>query len=178
MENLLKAIPNVVVLITGCNDAEHLCNLEAVLKRLDEADVKVKCDKCRFMLPQVEFLGRIVSADGIRPSTSKTDAIKDAPTPANTTELKAFLGMLNYYCNFLPNLSTVLEPLHKLLRKGVEWRCCTQCSQAFADAKRLLCSSKGTTILLNHWFSVVMPRLMALAVCSSNVMTVYYGLYS
>jgi len=147
MENLLKAIPNVVVfqddvMITGRNDAEHLCNLEAVLKRLVEAGVSVKRDKCRFMLPQVEFVGRIVSADGLRPSTSKTEAINDAPTPANMTELKAFLGMLNYYCNFLRNLSTVLEPFHKLLRIGVEWRWCTQCSKAFGEAKLLLCSSK------------------------------------
>ena len=119
MENLLEAIPNVVVfqddaLITGRNDAEHFCNIEAVLKRLVEADVEVKRDKCRFMLPEVEFLGRIASADGIRPSKSRIQAIGDVPTPANTTELKEFLGVLNYCCNFFPNLSAVLEPLHKL----------------------------------------------------------------
>ena len=93
---MLKSIPNVVVfkmdvLITSHTDAEHLCNLEAVLKHLVEVGVKVKSNKCRFVLPEVRFLSRIVSVGGIRPSKSKTEAISDIPTPANTMELKALL---------------------------------------------------------------------------------------
>lgn len=83
--------------------------------------LRLKREKCVFMTPEVEFLGSRVTAGGILPSKSITEAIRNAPKPKNASELRAFLGMLNYYGNFLSNLSTVLKPLHALLRKGGVW---------------------------------------------------------
>lgn len=73
------------------------------------------------MAKQVEYLGHVIDKDGLRPTQQKVKAIQDAPTPTNITELRAFLGMLNYYAKFLPNLSTELFPLYSLLHKGTQW---------------------------------------------------------
>ena len=72
------------------------------------------------MLPEVEYLGYIISADGLKPSQSKVKAMEEAPIPTNVSELKSFLGLVNYYSKFLPNLATSLVPLYRLLSKNTK----------------------------------------------------------
>ena len=120
MEGVLKGIPGVSIylddiLITGKSEEQHLANLERVLKQLEVSDMRLKHDKCCFKMPEVTYLGHRIDKEGLHPTEAKTKAILQAPTPKNLTELRAFLGLLNYYGKFLPNLSTVLAPLHKLL---------------------------------------------------------------
>ena len=74
-------------------------------------------------------------------------AIRDAPTPTNVTELKSFLGLLNYYHKFLPDLATLLAPLHQLLRKDTKWMWTERQEEAFKKAKSLLHSDS----LLVHY---------------------------
>ena len=69
------------------------------------------------MLPSVEYLGHKISNKGIQPTEEKIRAIVEAPAPNNVSQLKAFVGMLNYYAKFLPNISSTLAPLFKLLQK-------------------------------------------------------------
>ena len=69
---------------------------------------------------------------------AKVKAIKDAPAPTNVTELKSFLGMVNFYGKFLPNLSSTLEPLHELLRKDSRWTWNSRQQKAYQGAKDLL----------------------------------------
>ena len=126
METLLQAIPGVVVylddiLITGRNKQEHLSNLGKVLTKLEEAALRLNKDKCRFMQSEVVYLGHVIDNTGIHPDKGRIQAIMEAPRPQNMTKLKAYLGLLSYYGIFLHNLSTVLAPLHRLLRKGVMW---------------------------------------------------------
>ena len=106
------------VLITGITEEEHLTNLEEVSKRLSDAGLRLKLSKCQFMKPSLDCLGHHIDKDGFHPVAAKVNAINDAPVPTNVTELKSFLGMINFYGKFLPNLSSTLESLHKLLRKG------------------------------------------------------------
>ena len=77
----------------------------------------------------------------------KIDAVLNAPTPKDVTELKAFLGMLNYYHRFFDRLSTILEPLHKLHRKGQSWEWDKAQQIAFEKAKQLLTSTQ----VLSHY---------------------------
>ena len=126
MENLLQGIPNVIVrmddiLISGKDDNHHMANLEAVLKKLSEAGLRLQKEKCFFMVPEVTYCGYVINGRGIKLVEAKVDAIQNAPVPENVTQLRAFLGMLNYYHRFLPDIATVLEPLHKLLRQGTKW---------------------------------------------------------
>ena len=70
-----------------------------------------------FLLPAVEYLGHKISGQGLQPTDEKIQAIKSAPAPQDVTQLKSFLGLLNYYSKFLPNLSNTLAPLYRLLQK-------------------------------------------------------------
>ena len=93
------------------------------------------------MLPEVTYLGHRISAEGIQPTTDKVRAIQDAPIPKNTTELKSFLGLVNFYARFLPHLSTVLSPLNRLLKQGVVFRWGTDQNKAFQQVKAMLLSA-------------------------------------
>ena len=104
------------ILITGCTEAEHANNLKEVLSRLQAHGVRLKREKCRFFQNSVEYLGHRISADGVHTTKSKVAAIEDAPTPKNVQELHSFLGLLNYYAKFIPNLASLLRPLHVLLQ--------------------------------------------------------------
>ena len=152
MENLLRDLPQVSVylddiLVTGKNTSDHLDNLHLVLQRLESAGLTLKKSKCTFAVPSVEYLGHVIDAQGLHPSQSKIKAIRDAPSPTNITELKSFLGLLNYYHKFLPNLSTVLSPLHCLLRKDETWKWTQRQENSFVQAKGLLHSS---SLLVNY----------------------------
>ena len=70
----------------------------------------------------------------------KVKAVVEAPEPRDVSQLRAFLGLVNYYNRFLPNLSTLLAPLHQLLNKHAKWNWSFQCAQAFRDIKRLITS--------------------------------------
>ena len=99
------------------------------------------------MMTEVEYLGHKIPAKGLQPTTQKVRAITEAPRPTNVTQLKSFLGMLNYYGKFLPNLSTHLAPLYALLQKQSCWSWGSQQDKAFKKAKSMLTSS----CLLTHY---------------------------
>lgn len=104
--------------------------------------MKLKRDKCSFLLPAVEFLGHHISAKGIQPTTQKVDAIHSAPESKDVTQLKSFLGTVDYYGKFLPDLSTVLAPLYQLLQKNTKWFCGLRQTKVFESVKKLLTSDK------------------------------------
>lgn len=146
MEGLLKGIALVAVyldgiLVSGEDETDHLKNLDEVLRRLGEAGLQLKRSKCAFMQKEVEYLGHRVDAQGLHPVKKKVKAVMDAPTSTNVTELKAYLGLLNYYNKFLPNLATLSAPLHELLRHGVRWSWQKKQKEAFQKSKTLLNSA-------------------------------------
>ena len=106
MESILKDIPQVClylddILVIGEFKAAHRHNLGTVLDRLESAGIRLKRDKCAFMLPEMEYLGHRISTRGLEPLASKVRAIAEAPTPTYVSQLKSFLGLLNYYGRFL-----------------------------------------------------------------------------
>ena len=111
MEGLLQGIPSTGVLldnilITGPSTEEHLDNTEKVLKRLFKPGLRLKAGKWQFMKPVLECLGHRIDAEGFHPVGAKVKAIKEAPSPTNPTQLRSFLGMLNFYGKFMPDLAT------------------------------------------------------------------------
>ena len=78
----------------------------------------------------------------VHPLPDNVHAVENAPRPKNITELKAYMGLLTYYGRFLPNLSTVLSPLYRLLRKDVRWMWSAREKAAFKASKQLLTSAK------------------------------------
>ena len=93
------------------------------------------------MQPVLVCLGHRFDAEGFHPVEAKVKTIQEAPAPKNPTELKSFLGMLNFYGKFIPNLSSILEPLHSLLRKDVVRKWKVEQQEAFDKAKNQLQSS-------------------------------------
>ncbi len=152
METILPGISNVLVylddiLITGKSLSEHLSTLRTVLERTETAGIRLKKEKCSFLLPSVEFLGHYISAKGVQPNKKKVAAIREAPAPTDITQLRAFLGTVNYYGKFLPDVSTVLAPLYKLLQKNVSWTWGPEQAKAFTQVKELLTSER----VLGHY---------------------------
>lgn len=127
MDCLVGDITGVVcylddILITGLDSASHASSLRKVLERLRNAGLKVKAEKCELMLPSIVYLGHRLDAEGIHPTEEKVRALQEAPVPTNVAELRAFLGLINYYAKFVPNLSSTLSPLYKLTQKNQKWR--------------------------------------------------------
>lgn len=109
------------ILVSSADEESHLRTLEEVFTRLERHGFRLKLEKCEFLLVYIEYLGHIVSKDGIQLVPSKVEAIVNAPPPANVWQLRSFLGLTNYYGKFIPNLATILHPLNALLQanKGV-----------------------------------------------------------
>ena len=93
------------------------------------------------MQPEVEFLGFTIDSSGLHTSTKKVEAILQAPTE-NVTQLRSFLGLVNYYGRFLKNMSTQLQPLNNLLRKDIPWTWTKNCEKAFEQVKQKLSSAE------------------------------------
>ena len=98
-----------------------------------------------------------MDSKGIHATPSKVEAVVNAPAPQDLTQLRAFLGLLNYYSKFLSNLSEILHPLNNLLRKDQPWEWTAACNTAFVQAKRALASSP----VLVHYDSKLPIRLAA-----------------
>ncbi|KAK7095401.1 hypothetical protein V1264_006813 [Littorina saxatilis] len=145
MENLLRGIPKVYVriddiLVAGTTRDEHLQTLRTVMQRLKSAGAKLKKKKCVLLATEVVYLGLKIDQSGIQPVPEKVEAIQEMPRPTDVKQLQAYLGMVNYYSRFLPNLSTVLAPLYVLLKKGVAWAWSDQQEEAWVRSKNLLLS--------------------------------------
>ena len=109
------------ILITGKDDKEHFTHLEAVLEGFKEHGLTIKMSKCHFLQSSVEYLGKIITKEGIQPSQKKIEAILKVKEPTDGTQLKSFLGMVNHYSKFLKCLADLSAPLNNLLKKDVSW---------------------------------------------------------
>ena len=143
MDNLLQGLKHVCVyidniLIMGKTEDEHLRVLNEVLDQLERSGIQLWKDKCVFMAPEVVYLGHCINSEGLHPTSDKVQAITLAPRPSNIGELRAFIGLVNFYGKFMKNLSTLHAPLYKLLRKGVGWKWKTAQEEAFKGAEELL----------------------------------------
>ncbi len=128
------------ILVTGASEQEHLRNVDDVLMRFETAGMRRKKEKCVFLLLEVEYLVHKISAQGLQSTDEKVRAIANAPAPQNVSQLKSFLGLVNYYAKFLPNLLTVLAPLHQLLQKKSRLSWGKVQRKAFEEAKAQLTS--------------------------------------
>ena len=122
--------------------SEKLCyeRLLEVFQRLHNHNVHINLEKCEFLVQSVKYLGHTVSILGISPNPEKVKAITEAPVPVNVSQLQSYLGLLNYYGRFIPNLSEELRDLYKLLRKEEPFCWSGSCKKAFERSKKLILS--------------------------------------
>ena len=146
IEQVLPKLPKVVcymddILITGRTDKEHLQNLTSVFESIRQHGLRIKLSKCKFFQESVEYLGHIVSKDGIHTSKKKIKAITDVPAPTDVSKLRSFLGMVNHYGKFVKSLTELNAPLNKLLRKDEPWNWTEECQTSFLKIKDALTST-------------------------------------
>nr|VZI47766.1 unnamed protein product [Spirometra erinaceieuropaei] len=117
---VLRGLPFVYayiddLLVASRNAEEHKEHLALVFGRLDQFGVVINPSKCVLGVPSLDFLGHYVDAQGLRPLSSKVEAIRDFPPPTSKRQLQRFLGMVNFYRRFLPNCADLMLPLTNLL---------------------------------------------------------------
>ena len=119
---------------------EHLSALRLAFEAIRDSGFLLKPSKCSFMLPEIPFLGRLVSASGNRPDPVDVQAIIDFPRPSSLKELQRFLGSAQWLSPFVTNFQSVLAPLRPLLSKSARWNWSPDCEAAFRAVKALMAS--------------------------------------
>jgi transposase InsO family protein len=129
------------LLVFSRSEAEHLQHLRQVLQRLRDARLFLKPEKCQWMLPEVHFLGHVVSTEGIKVDPKKVSAVADWPAPRDLHQLRSFLGLTNYFRTFILGYASLVRPLTALTSKGVKYVWSNECAAAFEAVKKALCSA-------------------------------------
>jgi hypothetical protein len=119
---------------------EHLKHLALVLQKLRDHKLYMKATKCSFAQSQLEYLGHIISVDGVATDPAKTEDMLKWPTPTSVTELRGFLGLTGYYRKFVRNYGIMAKPLTQLLRKN-QFQWSDQAQQAFEALKQAMSST-------------------------------------
>ena len=144
MDRILYGLPVACYLddihIATKTKEEHDKLLEQTLERLAKAGVRLRQEKCEFYATELQYLGHRINSTGMHPTEEKVQAIKDAPIPENASQLRAILGLVNYYSKFIPQAADRLAPLYKLLEKNNTWKWSEECNDAFQECKSLLTS--------------------------------------
>lgn len=138
-ETLLIYLDDIIIFSSSVS--EGLRRFEEVLIRLRTANLKLKSKKCHLFQQEVNYLGHVVSAEGIGTDPDKITAVKSWMTPKCATEVRSFLGLCAYYRRFIKEFSRIAKPLHRLTEKGRAFLWDDNCQEAFEGLKQSLTSA-------------------------------------
>ncbi|XP_044731858.1 uncharacterized protein K02A2.6-like [Chrysoperla carnea] len=119
--------------------------VEKCLKRLQDFNIQLNYNKCKFFVREIKYLGHVISTKGLLKTKDKILAVQKAPIPTNVEELRFFLGLAMYYQRFIPNASTLFYPLNQLLRHDTKYQWSRECNDAFEKIKTELASERVLT---------------------------------
>ena len=128
------------IIIFGKDFDEHISRLKSVLERITLSGLKLRPDKCHLFKEEVTFLGHVVSKNGILPNPDNVTKLVNWGTPQNVTEVRAFLGLANYYRRFIRSHSEVARPLTQLTKKDHLFVWTSECEKSFPKVKQILIS--------------------------------------
>ena len=145
MENVLKGLQWKTclvylddVIIYSKTPEEHLERLREVFGRLREAGLKLKPTKCQFFQHNVNYLGHVISEDGVETDPDKIKTVTEWPIPISAKQVRSFLGLASYYRRFIQGFATIAAPLYRLTEKDAQFKWTDQCTEAFNRLKQLL----------------------------------------
>jgi len=107
-----------------------------VIKRLEENNLYVKPEKCRWKIREVEFLGVVIGLEGIKMEKEKVKRVLEWLTPKCVKDMQKFLGLANYYCQFIKGFASIARPLHDMVKKDKKWEWTEKQEKAFEELKR------------------------------------------
>ena len=128
------------LLVSGDDAAQHIRDVEAVLRMLQRVGLKAHPGKSLVAADRVEYLGHYVSHYGCTPLEAKVSAIRALPTPTSVEMLRSALGLMGYYRCYIPGFSVIAAPLTTLFKKGVVWTWGEEQQTAWATLKEQLCT--------------------------------------
>lgn len=123
------------VLIFSETLEDHLQHVRMVIERVMATGLKLKPVKCHFVRHEVEYLGHVVTPDGLKPNLHRVAAVREFATPRNVTETRQFLGLASYYRRFILRFAKIAQPLHQLTKKGAQFDWTAECQTAFDRLK-------------------------------------------
>ncbi|WVZ67898.1 hypothetical protein U9M48_016915, partial [Paspalum notatum var. saurae] len=129
------------ILIYSPSLEDHIIHLRLVFELLAQDSWKIKLSKCEFAQQQIQYLGHVVSAQGVSTDPSKVSAIASWPTPASVKELRSFLGLAGYYRKFVPHFGVIAQPLQALLKKHAVFVWTADHTASFQALQHALCSA-------------------------------------
>ena len=151
VDAVLRDVPGVIVycddILLFSNKVDHICILDTVLQKLRQAGLVINKNKSKFFQESVEFLGHHLSATAISPLQNRIQAIQEFATPKTARHVRRFIGTVNFFRKFVPNVSAVLQPLTALTSKSKPFVWSTEAQASFDAAKRSLAHATSLTYL-------------------------------
>ena len=132
------------LIIASSDETQHLNDVENVLSILSDNNLKISLDKCEFFKDDLIFLGYHITTDGVKPPAHKVDIIVNYPLPQSSTELRSFMGMINFFRPMIPSFATIAYGVSEMLRanpnsKQLEWN--DSAITSFKNLKQALADS-------------------------------------
>ena len=109
----------------------HIDNVDKVLQALHKAGLTIKPSKCEWGRNEIKFLGHIVTPEGLKTQPKVTKKVQEFGRPHDKHTVRSFLGLCNYYRNFIPNFALLAVPLNRLLKNKVPFVWSAECEEAF-----------------------------------------------
>ncbi len=142
--SLLLYLDDIIVLSSSVD--QHLARMEVALSRLHREGLKAKLSKCAFFKREVQYLGHVISSEGVSTDPGKIEAVSQWPCPTSVAELRSFLGFVSYYRRFVEGFARLAVPLHMLVAelatpkssrqpKGVAEAWSAECQSSFEELK-------------------------------------------
>jgi len=126
------------ILIYSKNEQEHQDHLRIVLQTLREQQLFAKFSKCEFYQSKIQYLGHVISKEGISLDPVKIKAITEWPVPRDVTDVRSFMGITGYYRSFIEGFSKIAYPITSLQKKGIKFVWSDKCQKSFQQLKTLL----------------------------------------
>lgn len=128
------------VLLSAETKEKLLLLLDELFARMNKYNIRINVEKCQFLKGSVQYLGHEIDGEGIHTLERRLTPILQMPVPQDVTQLRSYLGMINFYRDFLPHMAEVLKPLHRLLGNDTPFQWTDITNQAFLKSKELLLS--------------------------------------
>ena len=143
IDQVLAAVPQVEAYIDDAcvhtRDVEdHVTHLKLTLDAYKNANMQLRLDKCQFAYEKGEFVGHEISGEGYSPLKSHVTTIRNYPKPNTKKELQRFLGLVNFYRHFIPEMGRTAAPLYKLTHQDSAWLWTEECEVSFEALRKAL----------------------------------------